>query len=278
MLSRATSPTQIGAGPVDMGYSDCVPIPLLDEARAAGLPYTGLIERISRELALFYTDIPLWWTLALSLPELEDQPWPITRIRLPQGHAELADRIGVIIAAQLNLLRAGADPTTLNHLTCTEVLAEFSSEEPIVETTRLAYGTNLLRADGLATFVGDLFDPDDEDEIDSRSSSMKAAIMAIGEGTGLRIQVRCTCRPDVTSKEPWLAVAGHLYGEWLIEVMVSGVPYDDNREQTVARLTAEIAEAVHARNAFAGWSNQCLSWKRTPPEPSLHATVEIRFA
>lgn len=253
-----------------------VPIPQLAEARAAGVPYEPLVERLHGLVGFWFGSTPVWWMFVRHLPEVDGQPWPIAGVLVPPGFAELS---GQVVGAQLNLARAGADLASLQRLTCTRVLADFSSGQPISRVSRIAYGVNIFRIDGLTAFVGDRFNPDQY--ATDRLKSMQTAVAAISARMGLRIQVVSGPSDDdvdVHRELTWLEVVPPESFSRYVEIVVRDLPASQRGGMLARQLTIELGEIVHAQNALARFSDPQRGPVNRREGSTMHLAVRVLFA
>lgn len=248
--------------------ADRHPVPLLAEAREAGVDYALLIAAANQALRRRYrTGLPLWWTLLASVPALPGEPWSIESLRVDNF---FRGYLGVVVRAVLNTADQAIDREDLLRILAINYARQVLASSPDVRIEPIACGFNLLHPDGTGAFVGRRFDASETQ--DARLSAIAKQLTDLGDRSGVSIRLKRTWNNDHVA-DYRSRVFGHEHTLYRLTLTVTGAAQDSAAGR---QLHAEIVDLVHSHDAHEGFRTV----ERDPSERrlALHYAAHVVFS
>ncbi len=224
---------------------DRFPIPLLAEAREAGVDYDLLIAATTEAMKRRYPseNLPLWWTLLTSAPAIPDEPWPIELLRVDTAHRGY---LGFTVRAVLNTADQAVDRDDLIRILAVEYPRQVLASSLDVRIEPLACGFNLLHPDGTGAFVGRRYDV--SDTRDARLSAITCLLKVLADRRAVIIHLSWGTSGRVARYSS--SVFGYQDAMQRLTITVTGA----TRDHAVRRdLHTEIVDIVNSYDAHEGF-------------------------
>ena len=244
------------------------PIPLLTEAREAGVDHDLLVAAASLALRRrFPTGLPLWWTLLASSTICAGEPWPIESLRVEPF---FCGYFKVLVRAMLNTVDKTIGRDDLLRILANTFTRQVLASSPDVRIEPISCGFNLLHPDGTGAFLGGRFDA--FASADARVSAITKSLNDLAGRRGVTVHVKRSWAKVHAVVDYDFRVFGYQHAMHRLTVAVTGAAQDTAAGR---QLRAEIVDIVHSHDAHEGFRTSALD--KSERNLALHYAAHVIF-